>query len=68
MTNNQVERISQEAVKAVLGEPKVTIIDLRSDKDWNASEEKIIGAVHESPGDVDSWMTKYPKDQKIFIY
>jgi len=64
----EIERISKEKVKASLGAPNVTVIDVRAAHAWNASNEKVFGAVHEDPGNVDSWKYNYRKDGTIFLY
>lgn len=64
----EVQRISKEKVKEFMGAPDVVIMDLRSDKNWNESDKKILGAVREDPKDVDAWMEKYPKDKTIYAY
>lgn len=63
-----VPRISKEELKPELGSKNVTLLDVRSGKDWSSSELKIKGAVREDPKDFDTWATKYPKDQKIVLY
>lgn len=62
------ERITKEQLKDQLGDPNLTIIDVRMGTDWNGSELRIQGAVRENPTDVKSWKGKYRKDQKIVLY
>jgi rhodanese-related sulfurtransferase len=52
----------------MLGNPDLTIIDVRYGKDWTGSDMKITGAVREEPGEVKSWAAKYPKDKPIVLY
>jgi rhodanese-related sulfurtransferase len=65
---SEVTRITKEEVKAILGNPETTIIDVRTEKDWNASEFKIEGAVREDPNEVSTWMERYPKDKTLIFY
>jgi cytochrome c-type biogenesis protein CcmH/NrfG len=68
-TPEDVPRISKEKLKAMLGKPDVTILDVRLEAQWQADAEKIPGAVHENPAlDVKSWLDKYPKDKTIVLY
>ena len=63
-----VQRMSKEELKGMLGNPNLVIIDVRTGGDWNTSEEKIRGAVREEPGKVDSWMGNYPKEKTYVFY
>ncbi len=46
----------------------VIIIDVRTDFAWQTSELKIMGAVREDPNNVNSWISKYPKDKTLVFY
>jgi rhodanese-related sulfurtransferase len=61
-------RIEKEKLKEMLGKPELILIDLRAGADWKASTQKIKGAVREDPGQVDTWMKKYPKDKTLVFY
>ena len=64
-----VPRMTKEEVKALLGNPDVVIIDVRSPDDWNRSKEKIAGAVREDPEkEIKSWAMRYPKDKTLIFY
>ena len=63
-----VERIAKEELRELLDNPEITILDARSDKDWQSSNRKIKGAVREDPQDAESWAHKYPKDKKLILY
>lgn len=65
---NGVALISADQLKKDLSKPDVIVIDVRVEPEWNASQEKIKGAVRESPGEVADWMGKYPKDKTIVLY
>ncbi|PKN62907.1 MAG: hypothetical protein CVU57_22250 [Deltaproteobacteria bacterium HGW-Deltaproteobacteria-15] len=63
-----VPRISKEEVRKMLGNPGCIIIDVRQRADWDASKEKIKGAVREDPDKVASLMDRYPKDKTLIFY
>ena len=63
-----VKKIPKEEVKALLGNPEFTILDVRPPKDWEASDKKVIGAIRENPKEVTEWARKYPKNQKLILY
>ncbi len=63
-----VPRIGREEVKAMLGNPDLMLVDVRTAKDWEASDSKIKGAVREDPKAVDEWASKYPRDKIIVFY
>ncbi|MEJ2066786.1 MAG: rhodanese-like domain-containing protein [Deltaproteobacteria bacterium] len=68
-TTKEVPRISKEDLKAMLGKPDVTILDVRVQDQWEVADQKIPGAVHENPAqDATAWLNKYPKDKPIVLY
>jgi rhodanese-related sulfurtransferase len=64
----RAQLISKEQLRAMLNTPDVAIIDLRINRDWNAAEQKVPGAVHEDPDNLREWAKKYPRDKKIVLY
>ena len=64
----EVPRMSKEELKTLLDKGDVILLDLRGGKDWTSSEYKIQKAVREDPDQVESWATKYPKDQTLVVY
>lgn len=60
--------ITKDELKLILGDPKVTVIDVRVDGAWKSSSQKIKGAVREDFYDVKPWAGKYPKDKMIVLY
>jgi|GEM_PF-244728 len=64
----EMPRMTKEQAKAMLGNPDVVILDCRPVEQWRFSDQKIPGAVHEDPMDVESWAGKYSKDKTIVIY
>lgn len=65
---DEVPLITKDQLKPGLGSPQVTIIDVRTGKDWKASEKKIKGAVREDPDKVEVWAKKYKQYQDIVLY
>lgn len=63
-----VERITKEELKSMLGSPDIIIVDVRQPSHYDASGTKIKGAVREDPGKVTTWMEKYPKDKTLVFY
>ena len=65
----KVQRITREELKALLNDPSVVVIDVRTDWSWRESDKKIKGAVREDPlAEVKTWALKYPKEKKIVLY
>jgi hypothetical protein len=65
----KVQKITKEELKSVLDDPEITIIDVRMQRDWKSSDQKINGAVHEDPLEEEaSWAVKYSKDRNIVLY
>jgi rhodanese-related sulfurtransferase len=65
---NRAQRIDLNTLKNWLANPRVEIIDVRTNNDWEASALKIKGAVREDPAKVAAWMNTLPKDKKIVLY
>jgi hypothetical protein len=65
---NDVPRMTKEELKGMLGNPEVTIIDVRANADWTGSNLKIKGAVREDPRKLNTWEDKYPKDKTLVLY
>ncbi len=63
-----VPRISVDDLKALLGDPDVAIIDVRTQKNWWSSTNKILSAAREDPSKVSQWQTKYSKDKILIFY
>lgn len=63
-----VDRMTKEELKNIMGEESVLILDVRAGRDWNSSEFKIKGSERVSPQDFKSWSNKYPKDKILVLY
>jgi hypothetical protein len=66
--DDDAPRITKEELKAKLGDPAVTVIDVRYKANWKKSGQKIAGAVREDPNEVGSWAGKYKKDRMLVFY
>ncbi len=65
----EAPRIAKEELQAMLGNPDLIIIDVRTGSDWEKGKEKIKGAIREDPEkSTKSWAAKYPKDKTIVLY
>lgn len=63
-----VPKMDKEQLKAQLGDKDLIILDVRTESDWKSSQNKILGALRESPNNAEAWMGKYPKDKTIVLY
>jgi Rhodanese-like domain len=63
-----VPLMTKDELKAALGAGNITILDVRSGRDWSASEFKIQGAVRVDPGDVATWAANFAKDKATVLY
>jgi hypothetical protein len=61
-------RITKEQLRSMLGSPDVIVLDVLVQEQWEISDQKIPGALHENPGEVESWATKYHKDKTLVLY
>ncbi len=66
--SGDVAKMSKEELKAILGRPDVVVIDVRLERGWTESGQKIKGAVREDPQDFNTWVTKYPKEKTYVLY
>lgn len=60
--------ISKDQLKQDLTNPGTTVVDVRTNRDWNSSQWKIEGAQRQSPTEIKEWMGQYPKDKTIILY
>ena len=65
---DDVPRMTKEELKAMLNNPDLVIIDVRTGRDWASSESKIKGAVREEPNKAESWADKYEKSKTLVLY
>ena len=65
---SEIPRMTKEQLKAKLGSPNLVVVDVRTGKDWKASEVKIKGAVRGEVDKIESWAKNYSKDSTLVIY
>jgi hypothetical protein len=66
--DEDIRRMSKEEVRDLIGSPDATIIDVRYEKNWKKSDQKIAGAVRQHPNELGSWAGTYQKDRLIVLY
>ncbi len=64
---DEVQRMTKEELKDLIGSSDLVIIDVRRGQDWSASEFKIKGAVKPVEQGID-WAKAYDKDKIIVLY
>jgi rhodanese-related sulfurtransferase len=52
----------------MLDNPRVVVVDVRTNPEWNMSKVKIKGAVREDPTRVKSSIEKYSPDKTFVFY
>ena len=60
--------VTKEELKAMLDDPDIKVLDVRSGKDWKSSEFKIKGATHVESDTYGDWVKTYPKNKKYVLY
>ena len=68
MAGDDAPRMTKEELKAILSDPDLIILDVRTSKDWESSERKIAGAVREEPREFRSWANKYSTEKTLVLY
>ncbi len=63
-----VPTMSKDELKSQMNTEKITILDVRSGRDWSSSEFKIQGAIRAAGGDIAEWSKNYQKDQTLVLY
>jgi len=63
-----VPLMSKEELKNQLNTKNVTILDVRSGRDWSSSEFKIQGAIRVTGSEIGEWSKNYKKDQTLVLY
>ena len=63
-----VPRITKEELKAMLGNPDLVIVDVRTNAGWNESKLKIKGAVREDPTQATLGIDNHSKEKTFVFY
>lgn len=64
----EVPRMTPDQLKAMLGDPDVTVLDVRTEKDWQASDKRIMGAGHRNAKEVEEWAGTLDKGKTYVLY
>ena len=64
----QVIKITINQVLESLDDPQFLILDVRTTGSWQASTNKIKGAVRKNPATFDSWANDLPKNNYLVLY
>ena len=64
----EVQYLGLEALKGMLDDPQVMVIDVRVPSSWAGSDQKIKGALRGDPGRAATWGKTLPRDKKIVLY
>ena len=65
---DDVPLMSIEELKALLGDSRVVIVDVRQERAWQSSTFKIEGAIRQDPGKFEEWDDALPEDKTIVLY
>jgi hypothetical protein len=60
--------ITKEALKEMLANDDLIILDVRAHPDWLSSEFKIKNAMRVDPDDFESWGDLFPKNKLLVLY
>ena len=60
--------MTKEMLKSRLGETDLSILDVRSGKDWKSSEFKISGAIRVKPSTQNKWVDHFDRNKTYVIY
>lgn len=63
-----IERITKEQLKEMMGSANPIIVDVRREKHWKDSASKIKGAIRGNPESFETWSDNYPKTSVLVLY
>jgi rhodanese-related sulfurtransferase len=63
-----VNKMTKEELKEIMGTETVSILDVRTGRDWGSSEYKIKGAERIDNKAILTQTKKYPKNQTLVLY
>jgi hypothetical protein len=64
----QVIPITINQLLESLDHPQTLILDVRTPESWQASDNKIKGAVRKNPNTFDSWANDLPQNKYLVLY
>lgn len=65
---DEIPRMTKDELKAILDAQDVTILDVRTGRDWKSSEFKIKGAIRTDPSQIDKWAQNLKKEHRVVLY
>lgn len=68
MAEENARRVTKEELIAMLGTSDVVLVDVRTQRAWDASDAKIRGAIRWRPDVHTTWSREYSKDQTLVLY
>ena len=66
--SSEIQTISKEELKSKLGSYEYTILDVRSENHWEASDNKIPGAIRLPIEKMDIWAENFHKNTPLVLY
>lgn len=67
-SDDDVPRMTKEALRAQMGNPDLVLLDVRRFVDWDDSNYKIKGAIRQDGNEYERWADLYPKDKTLVLY
>ena len=64
----QITNITVDQLLESLDHPQLLVLDVRTSGSWQASDNKIKGAVRKNPDTFDSWVNELPKEKYLALY
>ena len=63
-----VKLMTKDDLQKILAKEGTFVLDVRTGRDWSASEFKIEGAHRTDPKKFESWESKFPKSGTLVLY
>ena len=60
--------MDKDALNAMLSQPDLVVLDVRTGRDWSSSEFKIKNAMRAPVGEYKDWSASLPKDKTLVTY
>lgn len=65
---DDIPRMTKDELKAILDAEDVTILDVRTGRDWKSSEFKIKSAIRAEAKQIDNWSQNLRKKNRLVLY
>jgi rhodanese-related sulfurtransferase len=60
--------MDKDALNAMLSQPDLVVLDVRTGRDWSSSEFKIKNAMRAPVGEYKDWSASLPKEKTLVTY